>query len=111
MEPGAPVRGVLAVKVEAGASGVEECEVAKREHVRQAQDLAVEALGARDVADGERDLADGAEARGGRGGHGRIGPPAGKGCGVRNAGPMAQLAGANAELAADVGEVVLHGVH
>ena len=49
------------MQVETRAVGVEECEFAEREDVRQTERLAVEALGAGDVADAEGDLADGSE--------------------------------------------------
>ena len=58
---GLPVGVVLAMQVEADASRVEEGQVAEGEDVREAEDLAVEALGARDVPDRERDLADGSD--------------------------------------------------
>ena len=58
---GPPLRIVLAVQVETRAVGVEEGEVTEREDVRQPEGLAVEALGAGDVADAEGDLADGSE--------------------------------------------------
>ena len=65
------------MQVQARAGRIEEDEVAESEDVRQAQDLAVEALGSVDIADRKRHLADGAQARSVGAGHDASGPPSG----------------------------------